>query len=224
MRILIVDDHKGTADSICQGLNEYYFQAEAVYDGAEAIYQISEMDYAAVVLDVNLPIVNGWEVLAAIRDKKPELPVLMLSACDDVDSRVKGLDSGADDYLIKPFAFNELLARIKSLLRRPVHHVSSQLTVHDLRINMQKHKATRGEQRLNLSAKEFMLLAYLMRRQGEVLSRRILAENVWDIHFNSNTNVIDVAVKRLREKIDTDHAVKLIHTVRGVGYVLEVRS
>ncbi|KTD35852.1 two component response regulator [Legionella nautarum] len=223
MRILIVEDQKRTADFICKGFNEYQFQADAVYDGAEAIYQLSEINYDAVVLDVMLPIMNGWDVLEKIRELKPDLPVLMLSACDDVDSRVKGLEMGADDYLIKPFSFNELLARVRSLLRRKPNDRPIILSIDDLSLNLQKHSAKRGEKKLALTAKEFKLLALMLRRSGEVLSRTLIAEQVWDIHFDSNTNIIDVAIKRLREKVDNEHPNKLIHTVRGVGYVLEVR-
>lgn len=223
MRLLIVEDQRKTADFICKGLKEYQFQADAVYDGAEAIFQIAEIDYDAVILDVMLPIVDGWTVLAKIREHKPNLPVIMLSACDDVESRVRGLESGANDYLIKPFSFNELLARIKALLRRIPQQSTPLLDIADLKVNLDKYTAERAGKKLNLTAKEFMLLTYMLRRRGDVLSRTLIAEHVWDIHFESNTNIIDVAIKRLREKIDNDHDIKLIHTVRGVGYVLETR-
>ncbi|HAU2114154.1 TPA: response regulator, partial [Legionella pneumophila] len=199
------------------------FQADAVYDGAEAIYRISEINYDAVVLDVMLPIMDGWAVLEKIRELKPDLPVLMLSACDDVDSRVKGLEMGAYDYLVKPFSFNELLARVKSLLRRKPKESPILLKINDLTLNLQKHTAIRGDKKLPLTAKEFMLLTFMLKRSGEVLSRTVIAEQVWDINFDTNTNIIDVAIKRLREKVDNDHPTKLIHTVRGVGYVLEIR-
>lgn len=223
MRLLVVEDHKKTADYICKGFREYQFQADAVYDGAEALYQLSEIHYDAVILDVRIPVFDGWTVLEKIRETQPDLPVLMLSACDDVDSRVKGLESGAQDYLIKPFAFNELLARIKSLLRRKPNDNPIVLTIDDLKLDLIKHTAERGGKKLLLTAKEFMLLALMVRRSGEVLSRTIIAEQIWDIHFECNTNVIDVAIKRLREKVDNEYPKKLIHTVRGVGYVLEVR-
>lgn len=223
MRILIVEDQKRTADFICKGFNEYQFHADAVYDGAEALYQLSEINYDAVILDVMLPIMDGWTVLEQIREQKPNLPVLMLSACDDVDSRVRGLEMGAHDYLIKPFSFNELLARVKSLLRRKPIDNPIILTIGDLTLNLQKHTAHRAGKKLALTAKEFMLLTLMMQRSGDVLSRTIIAEQVWDIHFDSNTNIIDVGIKRLREKVDQDHTTKLIHTVRGVGYVLEIR-
>ncbi|HAT3860952.1 TPA: response regulator [Legionella pneumophila subsp. pneumophila] len=223
MRLLIVEDHKRTADFICKGFSEYQFHADAVYDGAEAIYRISEINYDAVVLDVMLPLMDGWAVLEKIRELKPDLPVLMLSACDDVDSRVKGLEMGAYDYLVKPFSFNELLARIKSLLRRKPKENPILLKIDDLTLNLQKHTAIRGEKKLPLTAKEFMLLTFMLKRNGEVLSRTVIAEQVWDINFDTNTNIIDVAIKRLREKVDNDHPTKLIHTVRGVGYVLEIR-
>ncbi|CAM2762506.1 copper-responsive two-component system response regulator LciR [Legionella worsleiensis] len=223
MRLLVVEDHKKTADYICKGFREYQFQADAVYDGAEALYQLSEIHYDAVILDVRIPVFDGWTVLEKIRETQPDLPVLMLSACDDVDSRVKGLESGAQDYLIKPFAFNELLARIKSLLRRKPNDNPIVLIIDDLKLDLIKHTAERAGKKLLLTAKEFMLLALMVRRSGEVLSRTIIAEQIWDIHFECNTNVIDVAIKRLREKVDNEYPQKLIHTVRGVGYVLEVR-
>ncbi|MBL7481299.1 copper-responsive two-component system response regulator LciR [Legionella bononiensis] len=223
MRILIVEDQKRTADFICKGFREYQFQADAVYDGAEALFQLSEIKYDAVVLDVLLPIMDGWTVLEKIRETKPDLPVIMLSACDDVESRIRGLEAGAHDYLIKPFSFNELLARVKSLLRRKPNDNPIALTIDDLKLDLMKHTAERGGKKLLLTAKEFMLLALMLRRSGEVLSRTIIAEQVWDIHFDCNTNIIDVAIKRLREKVDSDYPRKLIHTVRGVGYVLEIR-
>lgn len=223
MRLLIVEDQKRTADFICKGFNEYGFQAEAVYDGAEALYHLTEFNYDAVVLDVMLPIIDGWTVLEKIRDVKPDLPVIMLSALDDVENRVKGLEMGAHDYLIKPFSFTELLARVRSLLRRKPLETAAVLSIDDLSLNMQRHYAERAGKKLILSAKEFMLLAFMLRRQGDVLSRTLIAEQVWDIHFDTNTNVIDVAIKRLREKVDHGAANKLIHTVRGVGYVLEIR-
>lgn len=223
MRLLIVEDQKKTADFICKGFNEYQFQADAVYDGAEALYQLAEIKYDALVLDVMLPIMDGWTLLATIRELYPDLPVLMLSACDDVESRVKGLEMGAYDYLIKPFSFNELLARVKSLLRRKPTEPLTLLTVDNLSLNLQKYIVKRAGKKVLVTAKEFKLLAFMMQRQGDVLSRTVIAEHVWDIHFDSNTNIIDVAIKRLREKVDNENPVKLIHTVRGVGYVLEVR-
>lgn len=224
MRLLIVEDHKNTADFISKGFKEFQFYVDTVYDGAEALYQIAEINYDLVILDVMLPIIDGWTVLDKIRQTKPDLPVLMLSACDDVDSRVKGLEMGAYDYLIKPFSFNELVARVKSVLRRTTSiSCSTLLKLDDLTLDLGKHLAKRGEKKIALTAKEFMLLALLLKRKGEVLSRTIIAEQVWDIHFDSNTNIIDVAIKRLREKVDQDYPIKLIHTIRGVGYVLEVR-
>lgn len=223
MRILIVDDQKKTADFICKGLSENHLLAEAAYNGSEALYALSETPFDLVVLDVLLPDIDGWTVLRKLRERHPYLPVLMLSACDDIDSRVKGLNSGADDYLIKPFSFNELLARIRTLLRRKSNEVIDRLSIDTLTLDLQKHSAYRHHKKLHLSPKEFMLLAFLMRRSGDVLSRTVIAEQVWDIHFQSNTNVIDVAIKRLREKVDQDEAIKLIHTVRGAGYVLEAR-
>ncbi|MDF1678085.1 MAG: heavy metal response regulator transcription factor [Legionellaceae bacterium] len=223
MQLLIVDDKRATANYICEGLKALQFNADAAYDGKEALFMAQEKSYDLVVLDVMLPILDGWGVLAQLRDTQPELPILMLSACDDVESRIKGLESGADDYLIKPFSFHELVARIKTILRRKPFITCSPDTIADLRLNHQTFTAYRRGEKLLLSSKEFKLLSFLMKHQGEVLTRTVIAEQVWDINFECNTNVIDVAIRRLREKIDDTFQPKLIHTVRGVGYILEVR-
>lgn len=224
MQILIVDDKKATADYICQGLNDLHFTADAAYDGSEALFMAGEKAYDLVVLDVMLPILDGWSVLAKLRETSPNLPVLMLSACDDVESRVKGLESGADDYLVKPFSFHELVARIKAITRRQPTITCPTDKIGDLQLNYQKFTAYRANKKLNLSSKEFKLLAFFVKHQGEVLSRVVIAEHVWDINFESNTNVIDVAIRRLREKIDDPFNKKLIHTVRGIGYIMEQKS
>lgn len=223
MRILIVEDKKKTADYIKKGLNENGCVATAVYDGAQALFQLRESHYDLVILDVMLPKVDGWHVMKKIREMKLSLPVLMLSACDSIEDRVKGLEQGADDYLIKPFSFIELLARVKSLLRRAEKPYAQTLQVADLSLHLQKQTVFRDKQKLYLSPKEFMLLSFLMKNQGIIISRTSIAERVWDINFHSNTNVIDVAIKRLREKVEANSMTKLIHTVRGVGYVLEAR-
>ncbi|MDF1646724.1 MAG: heavy metal response regulator transcription factor [Legionellaceae bacterium] len=223
MNILVVDDKKSTADFICKGLSEYQFLADKAYDGAEALFMMQEKSYDLVILDVILPVIDGWTVLQKVRAQDVITPILMLSACDDVESRVKGLELGADDYLIKPFSFHELVARIKSLLRRkPVVHKSVK-TIADLEIDHEKYTVFRAGKKLSLSSKEFKLLSFLMRNESEVLTRTVIAEHVWDINFECNTNVIDVAIRRLREKIDDNFKTKLIHTIRGVGYILEVR-
>lgn len=224
MQILIVDDKKDTADYICQGLNALHFTADAAYDGLEALFMTAEKVYDLVVLDIMLPVLDGWSVLAKLREANPNLPVLMLSACDDVESRVKGLESGADDYLIKPFSFHELVARIKAITRRQPTITCAEDKISDLRLNYQKFTAYRADKKLHLSSKEFKLLAFFVKHQGEVLSRLVIAEHVWDINFESNTNVIDVAIRRLREKVDDPFNEKLIHTVRGIGYIMEQKK
>jgi two-component system copper resistance phosphate regulon response regulator CusR len=170
-----------------------------------------------------LPKLNGWSVITGIRQVHPETRVLFLTARNDLEDRIKGLELGADDYLVKPFAFSELLARVRALLRRGTYHIPHLIQIADLTIDCVKHKVTRGALRIDLTPKEFSLLVYLARHQGEVLSRTLIAENVWDIHFDNNSNVIDVALRRMRQKIDDPCEKKLIHTVRGIGYVLEER-
>lgn len=223
MRILIVDDEKKTTDYLCQGLNENHYLCDRAYDGQEALWLVSENQYDLIILDVNMPKMNGFEALKKIRLNNPKLAILMLSACDEVEHRVNGLELGADDYLIKPFSFTELLARIKSLLRRSNTAIKTQYTIDNLTLDINKHQAFRDKQKLHLSPKEFLLLSLLLKRQGEVLSRTLISEKVWDIHFNRDTNIIDVAIKRLREKVDLPGMTKLIHTQRGIGYVLEKR-
>jgi two-component system copper resistance phosphate regulon response regulator CusR len=223
MRILIVEDNRTTADYLSQGLKENYFIPEVAYDGQEGLFLATHNDYAVIILDVMLPLIDGWTLIKKIRENNPHTPVLFLTAKDVVDDRVKGLELGADDYLVKPFAFSELLARIRSLLRRQQPHAPDTLQGADLKIDMQAHKAMRGGNYINLTAKEFMLLSLLINRTGEVLSRTYIAEKVWDINFDSDTNAIDVAINRLREKMDKKYDQKLIHSVRGVGYVLEAR-
>ena len=224
MQILIVDDKRTTTDYICKGLQALQYNADAAYDGAEALYMANEKTYDLIVLDIMLPILSGWDVLAKLRAGNSRVPVLILSASDDVDNRIKGLESGADDYLIKPFSFHELVARIKSILRRSPTISPPLDSIGDLRINYQSFAAYRRDKKLHLSNKEFKLLAFLVKHQGEVLSRSVIAERVWDINFESNTNVIDVAIRRLREKVDDPFEQKLIHTARGIGYILELRS
>jgi len=224
MQILIVDDKKTTADYICEGLKALQFNADAAYDGIEALYLAREKAYDLVVLDIVLPIMDGWSVLIKLREINPQLPILILSACDATEYRIKGLESGADDYLIKPFSFHELVARIKSILRRSPSITPMLDKLADLQLNYQNFTAYRAGKKLHLSSKEFKLLTFLVKHQGEVLSRSIIAEQVWDINFDSNTNVIDVAIRRLREKTDEPFKNKLIHTVRGIGYILEQRE
>ena len=212
MKILLVEDEVKTGDYLKQGLTEAGYITDWVKDGLSGQHQASTDDYDLVILDVMLPELNGWQVLAAIRRAGKTMPVLFLTARDQVEDRVKGLELGADDYLVKPFAFAELLARVRTLLRR------------DLELDIRRRRAMRAGRRIDLTAKEFALLELLMRRQGEILPHSLIASQVWDMNFNSDTNVVEVAIKRLRTKVDTPADTKLIRTVRGMGYVLEEAS
>jgi two-component system copper resistance phosphate regulon response regulator CusR len=222
MKILIVEDEQKTGDYLKQGLSESGFVADLARDGLDGLHLALTGDYDLVVLDVMLPKLDGWQVLREIRRKGKHLPVLFLTARDQVEDRVKGLEFGADDYLVKPFAFSELLARVRALLRRGRTSEPELLQVADLELDLLRRRVTRAGKRVDLTAKEFALLELLLRRQGEVLPRSLIASQVWDMNFDSDTNVIEVAVRRLRAKIDDDFEVKLIRTVRGMGYVLEI--
>ena len=222
MKILIVEDEQKTGDYLKQGLSEAGFVADLARDGVDGLHLALTGDYDLVVLDVMLPRMDGWEVMREIRQKGKHLPVLFLTARDQVEDRVKGLEYGADDYLVKPFAFSELLARVRALLRRGRTSEPELLQVADLELDLLRRRVTRGGKRIDLTAKEFALLELLLRRQGEVLPRSLIASQVWDMNFDSDTNVIEVAVRRLRAKIDDDFELKLIRTVRGMGYVLEI--
>ena len=222
MKILIIEDEPKTGDYLKQGLSEAGFVADLVRNGTDGMHVALTEDYDLVVLDVMLPGMDGWQVLQAIRAGGKQLPVLFLTARDRIDERVKGLELGADDYLVKPFAFSELLARVRTLLRRGRSVEPTVLKAADLELDLMRRRATRSHKLIDLTAKEFALLELLLRRQGEVLPRSLIASQVWDMNFDSDTNVIDVAVRRLRAKIDDEFEPKLIRTVRGMGYVLEV--
>lgn len=226
MRILVIEDEAKLADYVKRGLSEDGYTVDVARDGIEGRYLATEGDYQLIVLDIMLPGVDGFGVLAALREKR-NTPVLMLTARDLVEDRVRGLQAGADDYLVKPFAFSELLARVAALLRRgPASSEGSntKLTVSNLEMDLVGRKAWRDGQRLELTAKEFSLLALLARRKGQILSRTTLAEQVWDMNFDSDTNVVEVAIRRLRAKMDDPFRPKLLHNVRGMGYVLEDRT
>ena len=222
MRILIVEDEPKTGDYLKQGLVEAGFVVDLVRDGTDGLHQALTQRYDLTILDVMLPGMDGWSVLAAIRRSGNDLPVLFLTARDQVDDRVKGLELGADDYLVKPFAFSELLARVRTLLRRGSKVATTEtLRVADMELDLLRRRVSRAGRRIDLTAKEFALLELLLRRQGEVLPRSLIASQVWDMNFDSDTNVIEVAMRRLRAKIDDGFEPKLIRTVRGMGYVLE---
>jgi len=222
MLILIVEDEEKAAAFLRKGLTESGFTVDVVGTGEEALLRALNVEYDLVILDAMLPQMDGWSVLTELRRAARAMPVLFLTARSAVPDRVKGLELGADDYLIKPYAFTELLARVRALLRRRGERQPDVVQVADLRVDLLGNKAQRGNTRLDLAPKEFALLSLLVRRQGEVLPRAVIAEQVWDMHFEGDSNVVDVAVRRLRRKVDDPFAVKLIHTVRGMGYVLEV--
>ena len=226
MRLLVIEDELKLAAYLHKGLTEEGFVVDVAHNGVDGLHLAMEGDYDLLVLDAMLPGIDGLGVLAALRQSK-QTPVLLLTARVRVEDRVKGLQSGADDYLVKPFAFSELVARIQVLLRRGRPRSAAGETVlglADLEVDLLRRKATRAGQRLELTAKEFNLLVLLLRRQGEVLSRTEIAEQVWDMNFDSATNVIDVAIRRLRAKLDAPFERALLHTVRGMGYVLEARD
>jgi len=227
MKLLVVEDEIKLAEYLRKGLTEEGFVVDVAHNGIDGLHLAMEFDYELIVLDGMLPGIDGLSLLAALRQAK-QTPVLMLTARVRIEDRVRGLQGGADDYLVKPFAFSELLARIQVLLRRaqPVRETGSAtvLGLADLEIDLMRRKVVRAGRRLELTAQEFSLLALFLRRQGEVLSRTEIAEQVWDMNFDSATNVIDVAVRRLRNKIDGPFERTLLHTVRGMGYVLELRE
>ncbi|PWB30443.1 DNA-binding response regulator [Pseudomonas sp. SDI] len=224
MKLLIVEDQAKTGHYLCQGLSEAGFGTELASDGDSGQHLALSGDYDLLILDVMLPGRNGWQILQAVRDAGLDTPVLFLTARDAVEDRVHGLELGADDYLVKPFAFSELLARVRTLLRRGASPtLETTLGLADLRLDLIRRRVERAGSRIDLTAKEFALLEMLLRRQGEVLPKSLIASQVWDMNFDSDTNVIEVAIRRLRLKIDDPHEHKLIHTVRGMGYVLEER-
>jgi len=222
VKILLVEDEPKTGEYLRQGLSEAGFVVDWTQDGAEGLNLALQSFYDLVILDVMLPGLDGWQVLQSLRGRGLQMPVLFLTARDEVTDRVKGLELGADDYLVKPFSFAELLARVRTILRRGRGGAeSTTLRVADLELDLLRRRVHRGGRRIDLTAKDFGLLELLMRRHGEVLPRSLIASQVWDMNFDSDSNVIEVAVRRLRVKIDEGHDVKLIHTVRGMGYVLE---
>jgi two-component system, OmpR family, copper resistance phosphate regulon response regulator CusR len=227
-KILLVEDQATAAAYLSQGLKEEGMVVDVAHNGPDGLHLLLTWDYDLAILDIMLPGLDGWTILETARRAKSRTPVLFLTARDAVDDRVRGLDLGAEDYLVKPFAFSELLARVRVILRRNeragAQGEPTSFALADLTLDLLRHRATRGADRLDLTPKEFALLALLIRRVGEVQSRTVIAEQVWDMHFDSDTNVVEVAVRRLRAKLDDPYPVKLLHTVRGVGYVLEARA
>ncbi|MCA9483340.1 MAG: response regulator transcription factor [Nitrospina sp.] len=221
MRILIVEDEKKVAAFIRKGLEEETYAVDAAHDGEEGLLLAETNQYDLIVLDLMLPKMNGLEVLEKLRDKRNNTPILLLTAKDSVEDKVTGLNKGADDYLTKPFAFSELLARVRSLLRRGQSETQTVLQVSDLTLDLISHKVNRNGEEIELTGKEYSLLEYFMRNVGKVLTRTMIAEHVWDYNFDTFTNVIDVYVNHLRKKIDKSHEQKLLHTLRGVGYVMK---
>lgn len=223
MRILIVEDEPKTAAYVSKGLTEHAYVVDIATDGIEGLHLATSGHYDLILLDVMLPGADGWSVLENLRRQR-QTPVLFLSARDTVADRVKGLELGADDYLVKPFAFSELLARIRTLLRRGAAPAEQRYRIADLDVDTVRRRVVRGGERIELTAKEYALLDYFVRHVGEVVSRTLIAEHVWDMNFDSDTNVVDVAVRRLRAKLDDPFDTKLIHTIRGVGYLFDTRA
>ncbi|MFT6926985.1 MAG: two-component system copper resistance phosphate regulon response regulator CusR [Psychromonas sp.] len=224
MRLLIVEDEKKTGEYLKKGLTESSFRVDLAINGIDGLHQAMSEEYDLIILDVMLPKLNGWQVLQTLRSSKINIPVLMLTGRDQIEDRVKGLELGADDYLVKPFAFVELLARIRNILRRnsPSSNDETTIQIENLQLDLLRRRVYRDSEAISLTAKEFSLLELLMQRKGEVLSRSLIASQVWDMNFDSDTNVIDVAIRRLRNKVDKPFEPKLIHTIRGMGYVLDI--
>ena len=221
MRILVIEDEPKTSAFIRKGMEENGFPTVIANRGDEGLSLASTETFGAIILDISLPILDGFSILAALRESGSTTPVICLTARDTVAEKIRGLELGADDYLVKPFSFSELLARLRTILRRGTQARDPIIRVADLEIDLRRLRATRSGQRLDLTAKEFNLLALFAQRSGEVLSRTVIAEEVWDVNFDSDTNVVEVAIRRLRQKLDDPFTLKLIHTVRGVGYVCE---
>ncbi len=221
MRILIVEDEKKVASFIKKGLEEEYFAADIALDGKEGMKMATSEEYDAIIMDIMLPFIDGISLLKEIRKREIVTPVLMLTVKDSLKDKVEGLDAGADDYLTKPFAFEELIARVRALLRRNENTKTSKLKVGDLLLDLQTHKVIRENQEIILTPKEYAILEYLMRNSNKVVSRTKLIEHVYDYHFDPETNIIDVYINKVRSKVDTNFKTPLIHTIRGIGYIIK---
>lgn len=224
MRALIIEDEIKTAQYLKKGLLEHGFVVDVAHRGDDGLHLSLTGDYVIIILDVMLPDQDGWSVITELRRSGKQIPVVFLTARDSLQDRIKGLELGGDDYVVKPFAFSELLTRIRTVLRRGPDRHPEIIRIADLEIDFHRHRATRNKKRLDLSPKEFLLLWLMARHAGEVLTRTYISEQVWDINFDSDTNIVDVAILRLRKRVDDQFSVKLIHSIRGVGYVLEDRS
>ena len=224
MRILVIEDEKNLNDIIVKRLKVEHYGVDACYDGAEGLDYILATEYDAIILDVMLPKLNGFEILKKIREKKIKTPVLLLTAKDSVEDRVHGLDLGADDYLLKPFAFDELLARIRVLLRKASNTETANniFSIANLSVDVTSRTVKRDDKSLKLSTREFTILEYMIRNKGKILSRDTIEQHIWNYDYEGGTNVIDVYIRYLRKKIDDGYEPKLIHTIRGIGYVLKV--
>ncbi len=220
MKLLVIEDDAKTAALMQQGLSADGYGVDVCSDGAQGLAEASKTRHDAIILDVTLPSMDGWDVLTKLRESGVMTPVLMVTARDAVEQRVKGLSLGADDYIVKPFALSELTARIQTVMRRSRGAVSDELRYADLVLDRRRRKVARGSESIDLSGKEFLLLQLLLEHQGQVLSREVIAERVWDLKYEGESNVVDVNIRRLRAKIDDNHSQKLIHTVRGRGYVV----
>lgn len=221
MKILVVEDERDLNSVITRHLKKNNFGVDSVFDGEEALDFLEYENYDLVILDIMMPKLNGYEVVKKLREKKDETPILMLTAKDSIDDKVKGLDSGADDYLVKPFDFNELLARIRAIVRRKYGNTSNQLIIEDLVLDLAKKTVTRNDKNIDLTAKEYEVLEFLMQNKGHILSREQIREHVWDFDYDGESNIIDVLIKNIRKKIDIDSSKQLISTKRGLGYVIK---
>ena len=220
MRMFVVDDEKTLNDLLVKKLTAEHYSVDACFDGNDALDYVRFAEYDAIILDIMLPGINGLDFLKQIRSQNNKTPVLLLTARDSIEDRVNGLDAGADDYLVKPFSFDELLARIRVMIRRSSNHVSNIFTIADLTVDCDARRVMRGTVEISLSSKEFSILEYMMRNRGIVLSREKISHHIWNYDYEGGSNVVDVYIRYLRVKIDSDFAPKLIHTVRGAGYVL----
>ncbi|MEE2987732.1 MAG: response regulator transcription factor [Nitrospinota bacterium] len=220
MRLLVIEDEKKVASFVKKGLEEETYVVDVAYDGEEGLLLAQQGEYDLIILDLMLPVLDGLEVLSRLRAGKNDVPIILLTAKDSVEEKVTGLNKGADDYLTKPFAFSELMARIRVLLRRGKAETKTELQIDNLTLDLVSHKVKRNGEEIELTGKEYSLLEYFLRNQGKVLTRTMIAEHVWDYNFDTFTNVIDVYVNHLRKKIDKNYPKKLLHTLRGVGYIM----